>query len=106
MSVATPSLDPAKECGHFPYVTHSTLTSKNQTTIPKAVIEALKLRPSDRLVYEIEADGRVLLSAKTGTFASVAAELAKKPKVAAKTVEEMNSAVKAAAVRRFMRAQS
>jgi len=85
-------------------VTHSTLTSKNQTTIPKAVIEALKLRPSDRLVYEIEADGRVLLSAKTGTFASVAAELANKPKGPAKTIEEMNSAVKAAAVRRFKRA--
>lgn len=104
--MAALSLDPAKEYGQIPYVTHSTLTSKNQTTIPKAVIEALKLRPSDRLVYEIEADGRVLLSAKTGTFASVAAELAKRPKAAAKTVGEMNAAVKAAAVRRFKRAQS
>jgi bifunctional DNA-binding transcriptional regulator/antitoxin component of YhaV-PrlF toxin-antitoxin module len=87
-------------------VTHSTLTSKNQTTIPKAVIEALKLRPSDQLVYEIEPDGRVLLSAKTGTFASVAAELSRKPKATARTVEEMNVAVKAAATRRYKRAQS
>jgi antitoxin PrlF len=87
-------------------VTHSTLTSKNQTTIPKAVIEALKLQPSDQLVYEIEPDGRVLLSAKTGTFASVAADLSRKPRAAVRTAEEMKSAVKAAAVRRFKRARS
>lgn len=88
-------------------MTHSTLTSKNQTTIPKAVIEALKLRPSDQLVYEIESDGRVLLSAKTGTFASVAADLSRHSKATkARTTEEMSAAVKAAAGRRFKRAQS
>jgi len=105
---AAPSLDRGKDLGHFPYVTHSTLTSKNQTTIPKAVIEALKLQPSDQLVYEIEPDGRVLLSAKTGTFASVAAELSRrKPKSRVTlTVEEMDAAVKAAAIKRFRRAQS
>ena len=70
--VSTATLDPSKEFHHIPYMLQSTLTSKNQTTIPKAVIEALNLRPSDQLVYEIEADGRIILSAKTGTFASVA----------------------------------
>ncbi len=85
-------------------MTHSTLTSKNQTTIPKAVIEALKLRPSDQLVYEIEADGRILLSAKTGTFASVAASLPRKEKSApTRTVEEMKSAVKSMARKRLTR---
>jgi bifunctional DNA-binding transcriptional regulator/antitoxin component of YhaV-PrlF toxin-antitoxin module len=83
----------------------STLTAKNQTTIPKAVIEALNLRPSDQLVYEIEPDGRVVLSAKTGTFASVAASLSRKPGPA-RSVAEMNAAVKAAAVKRFKRAGS
>ena len=84
----------------------STLTSKNQTTIPKAVIEALKLKPTDQLVYEIEPDGRVLLSAKTGTFASVAASLPRKPRSGpAKSVDEMKAAVKAMAVKRFKRAQ-
>lgn len=88
-------------------MTHSTLTSKNQTTIPKAVIEALNLRPSDQLVYEIEPDGRVVLSAKTGTFAGVAASLSKKPRSgAARTVEEMDAAVKAMARKRFTRSQS
>lgn len=86
---------------------HSTLTSKNQTTIPKAVIKALNLMPSDRLVYEIEPDGRVLLSAKTGTFAGVAAALAHKAKPgSARTVEDMKAAVKAAAGKRFQRAGS
>lgn len=82
----------------------STLTSKNQTTIPKAVIEALNLRPSDQLVYEIEADGRILLSAKTGTFASVAASLPRKAKSGpARSVEEMKSAVKEMARKRMLR---
>lgn len=82
----------------------STLTSKNQTTIPKAVIEALNLRPSDQLVYEIEADGRIVLSAKTNTFASVAASLPRKPATGqARTVDEMKSAVKSMARKRMSR---
>ena len=82
----------------------STLTSKNQTTIPKAVIEALNLRPSDQLVYEIEADGRIVLSAKTNTFASVAASLPRKPTTGpARTVDEMKSAVKSMARKRMSR---
>lgn len=84
----------------------STLTSKNQTTIPKAVIAALNLRPSDQLVYEIEADGRILLSAKTSTFASVAASLPRKTATGpARTVDEMKSAVKAMARQRMSRAK-
>ena len=82
----------------------STLTSKNQTTIPKAVVEALNLRPSDQLVYEIEADGRIILSAKTGTFASVAASLPRKEKSGkARSVGEMKSAVKEMAGKRMSR---
>jgi bifunctional DNA-binding transcriptional regulator/antitoxin component of YhaV-PrlF toxin-antitoxin module len=87
-------------------MTRSTLTSKHQTTIPKSVIEALKLRPSDQLIYEFEADGRVLLSAKTGTFASVAASLPRKPKTTpAKSVDEMKTAVKSMARKRLERAK-
>lgn len=82
----------------------STLTSKNQTTIPKAVVEALNLRPSDQLVYEIEADGRIILSAKTGTFASVAASLPRKAKTQqTRSVDEMKAAVKAMARKRMAR---
>ena len=82
----------------------STLTSKNQTTIPKAVIEALNLRPSDQLVYEIETDGRIILSAKTGTFASVAASLPRKTKSGkSRSIGEMKSAVKEMAGKRMSR---
>ena len=87
-------------------MTQSTLTSKNQTTIPKAVIEALNLRPSDKLVYEFEEDGRIVLSAKTGTFASVAAELSSKARCGVpRSLDEMNSAVKQMAQKRLLRAK-
>lgn len=40
----------------------SILTLKGQTTIPKAVIDALGLKPSSRIVYRIDAD-RVVMEA-------------------------------------------
>jgi AbrB family looped-hinge helix DNA binding protein len=84
-------------------MTQSTLTSKHQTTIPKAVVEALNLRPSDQLVYEIEKDGRVILTAKTGTFASVAASLPRRKNTVTRPVDEMKVAVKAMARKRVTR---
>lgn len=84
-------------------MTQSTLTSKHQTTIPKAVVEALNLRPSDQLVYEIEKDGRVILTAKTGTFASVAASLPRRKNATSRPVDEMKAAVKAMARKRVTR---
>jgi len=87
-------------------MTQSTLTSKNQTTIPKAVVEALQLRPSDQLVYEIEKDGRVILTAKTGTFASVAASLPHRNNAASsRSIDEMKAAVKTMARKRMTRAE-
>ena len=50
----------------------SKLTAKNQTTIPKAVVKALQIKPSSLLLYEIEPDGRVVLSAKAATFEEIA----------------------------------
>ena len=42
----------------------SKVTKKNQTTIPKAVIAALGIKPADQIFYEIEG-GKVTLHAKT-----------------------------------------
>jgi len=99
-------LDSAKESLQIPCITQSTLTSKNQTTIPKAVVEALQLRPSDQLVYEIEKDGRVILTAKTGTFASVAASLPHRNNAASsRSIDEMKAAVKTMARKRMTRAE-
>ncbi len=39
----------------------ATLTSKGQTTIPKAVREYLRLRPGDRMEFILEGNGRVVL---------------------------------------------
>lgn len=51
----------------------SKLTRKNQTTVPKAVTDALGMKPSDRFVYEIEAD-RVIVRARTGQLADLLRE--------------------------------
>lgn len=39
----------------------SRLTSKAQTTIPQPVRDALRLRPGDEVVYDIESPDRVVL---------------------------------------------
>ena len=35
---------------------HSTVTSKGQTTIPEQIRKALRIKPGDRLEYEVEGD--------------------------------------------------
>jgi antitoxin PrlF len=37
-------------------MSHSTVTSKGQTTIPGAIRDALKIKPGDRLEYVVEGD--------------------------------------------------
>ena len=37
----------------------STMTSKGQTTVPKQVREALNLKPHQKMIWEIKADGTV-----------------------------------------------
>lgn len=51
----------------------SRLTRKNQTTVPKAVTEALGMKPADQFLYEIEAD-HVILRARTGRLADLLQE--------------------------------
>lgn len=40
----------------------STITTKNQTTVPKAVRQALNLTPGDRVKYIIEPSGSIRIS--------------------------------------------
>jgi len=42
-------------------MTQSTITDKFQTTIPREVREALRLRPRQRLSYEVRSDGSVIV---------------------------------------------
>ena len=83
----------------------SKLTSKNQTTIPKAVVEALQIKPSSLLLYEIEPGGRVVLSAKSATFAELAGTFpAKKPRKPV-SLEQIKATVREGAARRFKKAR-
>jgi antitoxin PrlF len=82
-------------------VFQSTLTSKNQTTIPKAVVEALRARPSATLCFELEPDGRVTLSAKTATFAELAHTFPKRRRKTPATLDEMQEAIVAGASRGY-----
>jgi AbrB family looped-hinge helix DNA binding protein len=71
----------------------STLTRKNQTTVPKVIVEALGLKPADQLVYEIE-DDHVILRARTGRLA----DLVNEPPVVPPpkrpfTIEQINTAI-------------
>lgn len=70
----------------------ATMTSKGQTTIPKAVREHLNLKPGDQIIYTVEDGGRVVLRAKNRSLKDLAGIL-KRPGQKALTVEEMNEAI-------------
>lgn len=40
----------------------STLTAKGQTTVPKAVRQALNIRPGDRIAFRVDQAGKVSLT--------------------------------------------
>lgn len=89
----------------IPCVSHtSTLTSKNQTTIPKAIVEALGVKPSAVLCYEVEPDGSVRLTAKSATFAGLASSFPPRQPTKTAKLEEIRAAVRATAVRKFSQA--
>ena len=79
-------------------MSESTLSSKGQVTVPKAIRTRLHLKPGDRLRFVVEADGGVRLAAATRDVASLR-ELLPSPKRRA-TVEEINSAIRERAARR------
>lgn len=79
----------------------STLSAKNQTTLPKAIASLLGARPPAKLSYEVTNDGRVLLSAKSATFKDIADSFPKKKPAKPVTNEAMRRAVAAGAVKRL-----
>jgi bifunctional DNA-binding transcriptional regulator/antitoxin component of YhaV-PrlF toxin-antitoxin module len=84
----------------------STLTSKNQTTIPKAVIAALHAQPSATLCFEMEPDGRVILTAKAASFAQLAGSFPKMRQGKPASLDEMQIAIRAGAVRASKRTKA
>jgi len=84
----------------------STLTSKNQTTIPKAVVAALQARPSSTLCFEMESDGRIVLTAKAATFAQLAGTFPKKKRSQPAKPADMQAAILAGAARGSQRTRA
>lgn len=77
-------------------IAESKLTKRNQTTIPKVVLKALKVSPAGRLVYEIAEDGTVTLRRREGKaheLFGAFAHLGRNPRPAAATVGDMDHAV-------------
>ena len=69
----------------------TTITSKGQVTIPKAIRDLLGLRPGDRLVFLATADGRVVVEPETVDVRSLRGLLAHEgPPV---SLEEMDRAI-------------
>lgn len=44
----------------------ATITAKGQTTLPKAVRQALSVGPGDKIAYEIDPAGKVVVTRETG----------------------------------------
>jgi antitoxin PrlF len=79
-------------------MSESTISSKGQVTIPKAIRIRMRLKVGDRLRFLIEADGSVRLAAATRDVSTLR-EILPRPKRRA-TVEEMQSVIRQRAARR------
>ncbi|MEO8336742.1 MAG: type II toxin-antitoxin system PrlF family antitoxin [bacterium] len=75
----------------------STVTSKGQITVPKAVRERLALQPGDRLSFIIHDDGTVTVEAETVEVTSLRGVLKAGGKHV--TVDQMDDAITLGATR-------
>ena len=58
----------------------TTLTSKGQTTIPKAIRDGLHMKTGDRLTFTLMPDGVVIMRVKNKRLSGIAGLLHKKGK--------------------------
>jgi AbrB family looped-hinge helix DNA binding protein len=74
-------------------MSESTITSKGQITIPKAVREALHLEVGDKVYFDVRDDGTVVLRARNAPVESLFGMLKDKSKLKRPLrIEEMNPA--------------
>ena len=74
-------------------MSESTITSKGQITIPKAVREALHLEVGDKVYFDVRDDGTVVLRARNARVESLFGLLKDKSKLKRPLrIEEMNPA--------------
>lgn len=56
----------------------TTLTSKGQTTIPKAIRDGLRIKPGDRMTFTLMPDGTVVMRVKNKPVSELAGSLRKR----------------------------
>ena len=71
----------------------ATLTSKGQITIPKSVRRSLNLHTGDKVEFVVHGDSEAMLRPITKSVDDVFGSL-HLPETAAKTVDEMNAAIR------------
>ena len=76
----------------------ATVTSKGQITLPIELRKSLQLATGDRVEFKSQADGTVLMRALTGSIRDLKGIVPKRARPV--SLEEMDSAVAAAAVKR------
>jgi AbrB family looped-hinge helix DNA binding protein len=75
----------------------TTLTSKGQVTIPKAVRDELGLKEGDRIAFRVLEDGTVIVEPETVELLELKGIL--KPKRTGISVADMDQAIRAKAVK-------
>lgn len=70
-------------------MTFATITSKGQTTIPKAVRDGLGLQPGDKVRFTLLSDGSVIMRAKKRSIRDSAGAL-QNPDRKPIAIEDMN----------------
>ena len=79
-------------------MSESTISSKGQVTIPKAIRTRMHLKVGDRLRFVVDADGSVRLAAATRDVSTLR-DILPRPKHRA-TVDDMQSAIRRRAAKR------
>jgi antitoxin PrlF len=80
----------------------ATMTSKGQVTIPQEIRERLRLRNGQELQFTTETGNRVVMTPVFKRLGELVGILPKPKRIA--TIEEMNEAIRNAAVDRYLRA--
>ncbi len=70
----------------------ATLTTKGQITIPKAVRDRLRLRTGQRLEFQFDPKGQLVLTPRTRDIRALKGIL-RSPRPRAVSVQEMNEAI-------------
>jgi AbrB family looped-hinge helix DNA binding protein len=79
-------------------VARSTITTKGQITLPKAVREVLGVGPGDRVAFLIRDDGTVTVEAEAVDLRTLRGVL--KPAAHGVTVDDMNATIRRAGSKR------